>query len=234
MMQAIIMAAGRGTRLAPLTDDCPKCLLSLGNQSIIEYQLGILNQYGIDDIIIVTGYRTRLLKKKLKDRNITSVFNPFYETTNVLSSFWFAQDKLNDDFIYLHGDTVFDIHIFERMLEREADIVLPVDFKECAEEEMKVSIENDQITSLSKKLPLEESVGEFIGIAKISNVVLEDLRIITENFMIEKKFDLFFEAAIQGLIDSNQYDITFVKTNGYFWVEIDFVEDYELARKHFS
>ena len=84
-MQAVIMAAGKGKRLGSLTQQMPKCLLEVGGRPLIEQQLDILGRHGIGDIIMVVGYRTEMIRERLKDCRVSFVFNPFYETTNVLT-----------------------------------------------------------------------------------------------------------------------------------------------------
>jgi len=233
-MQAVIMAAGIGKRLGLLTQQIPKCLLQVGGTTIIERQLDILRRHDVCDIIIVVGYRTKTIEERLRERGITFVFNPFYETTNVLTSFWFAREKLYDDFIFLHGDTVFETPILEDMLHTEGDVVLPVNFKDCEEEDMKVIIKDSQILRITKEMSPQESDGEFIGIAKVRKRVLKDLIEIVDDFMARRKFNLFFEAAIQKLIDSDKFLITCTDTKDYFWNEIDFIEDLERARMVFE
>lgn len=224
-MQAVIMAAGRGKRISQFIGDKPKCFLEIGGKRIIDHQLDILSKFGIKDIIMVVGYKKDLIVEEYSDRNIHFVFNPFYETTNVLTSFWFAKDKVDDDFIYLHGDTIFDIRIFEDMFKKDGDIVLPIDRKDCEEEDMKVIIDRAKIVKISKELNTQESHGEFIGIAKISRNILGELKQIIDRYMVENKFNLFFETAIQELINRNKYFITYTETKGRFWNEIDFYDD---------
>ena len=229
-MQAVIMAAGRGKRISQFIGEKPKCFLDIGGKRIIDHQLDILRAFGIKDVIMVVGYKKDLIIEEYSAQNINFVFNPFYETTNVLTSFWFAKDQVVDDFVYLHGDTIFDICIFEDMFKKEGDIVLPIDRKACEEEEMKVIIENSQIVRISKDIDPQKSYGEFIGIAKITKSVLGELKEAVNRFMMEKRFNLFFEAAIQDLINRNKYLITYTETKNRFWNEIDFPEDLEKAR----
>lgn len=233
-MQAVIMAAGKGKRLGQLTKQMPKCLLDVGGMSIIERQIGILRKYDINDIIVVVGYQAAMVKERLERHRITFVFNPFYETTNVLTSFWFAREKIRDDFIFLHGDTIFDQPIFGDMFVSDGDVVLPVQFKDCGEEEMKVITEGPSVVKISKELSLHESDGEFIGVAKIGEKAVKDVIGIVDDFMVKGEFNLYFESAIQGLIDKKKYLVTFSDTKDHYWNEIDFVDDLEKARKIFK
>src|SRR5690349_1532881 len=105
-MQAIIMAAGKGSRLYPLTKEQPKCLLELGGKTILSHHLDVLANNGITDTVVVTGYKAHKVEEHLEGRKgVRIVFNPFYEHCNVLGSFWMGMPFLNNEFIFIHGDT---------------------------------------------------------------------------------------------------------------------------------
>lgn len=230
-MQAIIMAAGKGSRLGNLTDDKPKSFLEVENHKLIDYNIKLLKKYGVRDIIIVTGYRCERFEDYVKQYNgVKCIFNPFYEMVNVLGSFYVAQEYLKEDTIYMHADTLCAPQIFEKMIFTDADMVLPVEFKRCDEEAMKVCTVDDKIIKISKKIPCDEAEGEFIGVAKIGRNVLEDLKKASKKLMIQKMFSAYFEAAIEELIKLNKYDIKAVSTEDWFWGEIDFLEDYERVK----
>lgn len=234
-MQAIILAAGKGSRLGEITGELPKSFIEIQGKKLIDYNLDMLSKYGVNDIIIVTGYKCEAFEELLRDRsNIRFVYNPFYETTNVLPSFWFGQGLLKDDFIYLHADTLCDTSIFEELLSSKGDIVLPIDFKERDEEAMKVRLEKEDVVEISKTIPVEDADGEFIGIAKISGCSLLALKQVTTSIMKEKKFSSFFEVALQVIMDKKLSKVTSIPTRGQFWCEIDFLEDYEKAKKNIS
>ena len=151
-MQAIIMAAGKGSRLGDVTRDVPKSFAEIKGKKLIEYNLRLLEKYGVDDIILVAGYRSEAFEELAKDRSgIRLVFNPFYEMTNVLGSFYMGMEALNDDFIFLHADTLCEPEIFEKLIHIQGDVVLPVDYKQCDEEAMKVRSEKGRIKETMKK-----------------------------------------------------------------------------------
>ena len=235
-MQAIIMAAGVGSRLGDLTKDRPKAFLEINGKKLIEYNLDILRSLGVDDIIIVTGYMCEKFEELTKDMpGVKCVFNPFYEMVNVLGSFYIGQEYLkNDDFIYLHADTLADPEIFERMISAEGDIVMPVDFKECDEEAMKVTTENSKVTEVSKLIALDKAEGEFIGICKIKKEVIPDLKEASKMLLKEKEFKSYFEAAIQEIIDQEKFSAVSIPTENSFWCEVDFLEDYDRAKSNIS
>lgn len=234
-MQAIILAAGKGSRLGELTNNKPKSFIEIKGKKLIEYNLDMLLKYGINDITIVTGYMSEEFEKLVANRKgIKLAFNPFYEITNVLPSFWFGQENLNDDFIYIHADSLCDTDIFEDLLKQEGEIILPVDFGECNEEAMKVKLVDNEVKHINKTMEPKTADGEFIGIAKISKGCIPAIKMVTNRIMKEQRFTSFFEVALQEIIDKSLCKITTIPTKGRFWCEIDFKEDYETAKVKIS
>lgn len=229
-MQAIIMAAGKGSRLGSLTAGKPKSFAEIKGRKLIEYNLKLLEKFHVDEIILVTGYQTEQFEELVKDRkNIKIAYNPFYEMVNVLGSFYMGMDKLYDDFIYLHADTICEPSIFEKLVKMDADVTLPVDYKTCDDEAMKVRTNNGKVVELTKQMPVELAEGEFIGMASFQRKVLPVLQEKTRQLMKEKAFDVYFESAVQRLVDEEAFDIKAISTDEAFWAEIDFIEDYEKA-----
>ena len=114
-------------------------------------------------------------------------------------------------------------------MKSDADIMLPVDYKICDEEAMKVRSKNGQIVEITKKMPLEVAEGEFIGICSFKKEVIPALKEKTKQLLKEKAFMEYFESAIQRLIDEEDFTIQAFPTGEAFWAEIDFIEDYEKA-----
>lgn len=229
------MAAGKGSRLGDITNNKPKSFIEIEGKKLIEYNLDMLKKYGIEDVVIVTGYMAEEFEKLLSNRKgIRFCFNPFYDTTNVLPSFWFGQEQLNDDFIYMHADTLCDTDIFEELLEHDGEIVLPADFSPCDEEAMKVKLINDEVKLINKTMDPESADGEFIGIAKITKKCIPAIKSVTDQIMKEQRFSSFFEVALQEIINKNLCKVTTIPTRDKFWCEIDFEEDYERAKKNIS
>ncbi len=230
-MQAIIMAAGKGSRLGALTGGKPKSFVEIKGRKLIEYNLALLKKYHVDEIIIVTGYQCESFEEMAaNEKNIRLIYNPFYEMVNVLGSFYMGMGTLHDDFVYLHADTLCEPVIFEKLIRLDGDIVLPIEYKQCDEEAMKVRSENGQIVQITKQMPVDEAEGEFIGMAGFRKEVIPVLKEKTKQLMKEKAFTDYFESAIQRLIDDKEdFRIKAVPTEGAFWTEIDFFEDYERA-----
>ena len=188
-MQAIIMAAGKGSRLGNITAGNPKAFAEIKGRKLIEYNLQILKKYGIHDIIIVTGYCCEAFEELTKNMDgIHLIFNPFYEMVNVLGSFYMGMEALKDDFIYLHADTLCEPMIFEKLvyIGLDADAILPVDYGSCDEEAMKVKTRNGNIVQITKQMPTREAEGEFIGMASFRKELIPSLKAKTKELLKEK------------------------------------------------
>ena len=231
-MQAIIMAAGRGSRLGNLTDNIPKAFLEVRGHKLIEYNLALLYENGIKNVIIVTGYKAELYEALAKEKaGLTCIYNPFYEHCNVLGSFYMAQNNLADeDTIYLHADTLCDPEIFREMVQGSGDIVMPVDFKDCDSEAMKVTTKSGQVVKVSKEISEAESEGEFVGMAKLSKKAMPAIKEASRKLMRNGCLKSYFEGAIQEVIDQGGYSVPALPTKNRFWGEVDFEEDYNFVK----
>jgi choline kinase len=233
---ALIMAAGRGSRLGGLADDRPKSLIDLGGITPLELQLEVLIARGVRRVVLVTGYRRDLLQAAAEERaagriGLEFVFNPFWSVTNVLGSAWFARDRLQDDFVYAHADTVFEPAILDDILRTHADIALPVDMRACEPEQMKAEVAGDRVVHLSKELPGERTAGEFIGIGLFRARIVPGLVDAIEREVADGAIGSYFEAAINRLIADGGAEAVAIPTRGRAWTEIDFPEDLENARR---
>src|SRR5262249_15375311 len=132
-MKAVILSAGQGSRLLPLTAERPKCLLPVGPKSLIEWQIDILSRCGIDEIVVVVGFRAALVEAALAKLarpglTIRTVFNPFYNVADNLGSCWLARHEMTGGFLLLNGDTLFESPVLRRLLQSTAaPITVPRD-----------------------------------------------------------------------------------------------------------
>ena len=151
-MKAIILSAGQGKRLLPLTREEPKCLLPIDNQRLVlELQLGALEHCGIERATVMIGFGAarveqflaRYLTRRLQ---IHTRYNPFFETSNNLATCWLAIPEMTEDFILLNGDTVFEPSVLQQLLTSpEAPVTLTIDQKDTAydDDDMKVSLNEE-------------------------------------------------------------------------------------------
>jgi len=235
-VDALILAAGRGSRLGAETDERPKSLVDLGGTTPLDLQLELLARHGIDRVHVVTGYRRDLIESMVRRVaggrfEVVAVWNPFWPVTNVLGSAWMARLHLDRPFVYLHADTVFDPTILDDLLSIGVDAALPIDVRECEPEQMKATVASGVVRNLSKELPPEETSGEFIGIAYFAGAAVAAIRDGMDAVMEQGGLTAYFEEAINWAIRHRGLAPRAVETAGRPWTEIDFPDDLALARK---
>jgi len=233
-MKAIILAAGVSRRLYPLTLETPKSLLKINDKPIIDYQLDALRAVGVKDIVLVLGYYEELFidhfKNKHSDFNLLVITNHHFFETNTSYSVWLCKDKVqDDDTILMNADVLFPIELLKRLVISKQQNLLAVEIKKCGNEEVKV-IEgrNNRIVAIGKKLIQENSLGEFIGVAKFSNEFMKEFFTSLDKLVLAGGKSDYFEAAIDPILSENALyyeDVTDLPSK-----EIDFLEDFEEAK----
>jgi len=231
--KAIILAAGIGSRLIPLTSNVPKCLLKINSITILEHQVRNLKECGIKEITLVSGYRSDKIFRFCQENSIdiNLVYNKNYADTSNLYSLWFARSHIKGGFVCLNSDVVFDVEILKNLINSEGEICLAIDKKECIEEDMKVTVENGFVTKIGKRIPREKVYGEFIGISKFTEKGSEKLFQILSNVSMDSKRSGYVALGIQQLINQG-YKVNEFKIRRRFWADIDFIEDLNEVRAY--
>ena len=169
-MKAIILSAGQGTRLLPLTARSPKCTVSLHGQALIDWQIDQLSTCGVDDIVVVTGFGAEHVEEALRRRaaatRLTTLYNPFFEVADNLASCWMARDEMTEDFFLVNGDTVFEPAVVQRLLDSPVNpVTLAIDRKaHYDDDDMKVHLAGRRLVRVGKDLPRGLVDGESIGL----------------------------------------------------------------------
>lgn len=239
-MHAIILSAGRGSRLLPLTTDKPKCLLPIGVSTVLGLQLDTLFKQGVKTATVVTGFNDHLVRAEIKARKtgpkVKTLYNPFYQVADNLASCWMARDKMKSDFLIINGDTLFSPKLLETVLAAPAkNITVTIDQKDQYDgDDMKVSLEGTELTAISKTLLAGETHGESIGMLRFMNEGTKIFRDELKRLMkLEAGTKNWYLSAIDGLAKSGVHiDTTNIK--GSTWAELDTPEDYEICRDLFG
>jgi choline kinase len=169
-MKAIILSAGQGTRLLPLTARSPKCTVSLQGRALIEWQIDQLSACGVEDVVVVTGFGAahveEVLRRRTDGARWTTVYNPFFEVADNLASCWMARHEMTDAFFLLNGDTVFEPAVVQRLLDSPANpVTLATDHKaHYDDDDMKVQLAGRRLLRVGKDLPSDLVDGESIGL----------------------------------------------------------------------
>ena len=239
-MKAVILAAGVASRLRPLTNNTPKCLLKVGSKSILELAIENLVENKIFDLVIVTGYLENqirdLLKIRFPELNITLYYNELYNSTNNIYSLWLARDAFHEDeMLLMDSDIVFDKRIIAKLLNSGYKSCLALKRHDVLDEEIKVRTDNNgRVLEISKEINPSEAAGESVGIELFSKELLRELfSVIDRKVNIEKNVNQFYEAAFQQLINNN-HDIYAVDITEYFCTEIDTAEDLKIASELYN
>lgn len=235
-MKALILVAGLGTRLAPITDKYPKCMTEVVDGiSIIHKQVENLKENGINDIAVVTGYKHDVLKEYLCSRfsGIHFIHSPNYNTTNNMYSAYIGKDFIGDDeFIMMNADVYFDSCILKRLIEFEEPDAIVVDIGTYREESMKVVEANGKLVQISKNIPPTQSLGCSIDIYKFSRQGGSAFfNKCAEYIDTRKELKLWSEVAINDIFSI--IEVKACALNGR-WFEIDTYQDLLDARVLFS
>jgi len=248
-MKAIIIAAGMGSRLYPLTKDKPKCMLEINGKTLLQYQIDALKGAGIDKISVIKGYKEEIINY----RGITYYINDNYKNNNILHSLFYAEKEMEEEFIAVYSDIFYTKNIVEQLIEIEKDISIVVDEDwrgyyegrkdHPIDEAENVIFDSDKcVVKIGKALQEKHIVhGEFIGMMKCSKngalVFKRHFNRLRETYS-NKQFQSapIFEKAyltdmIQDLVDS-QIPVHCVTIKGG-WREIDTLEDYKKASNLF-
>ena len=194
----------------------------------------MLNSIGITDILIVTGFSSHRIEQHVFNKNVRCIYNPFWNHCNVLGSLFMALPYIDDDFVFLHADTLADKEIWLNLVRHNGGMVLPYKVKECGEEEMKIRInEQNILLEINKTMNPAQAVGEFIGIAKFSKDNISFFQESSKKLFCSGDLNQYMEEVIQVAINEN-LNISLQDIKDSDFIEVDFQEDYEDAIKIFS
>ncbi|WP_156679132.1 sugar phosphate nucleotidyltransferase [Sphingomonas profundi] len=242
--RAIILSAGQGSRLLPVTADLPKCLIPFAGKTLIEWQIAALAANGIGDIHVVTGFRTEKVEAALagiSGPTITTHFNPFYKVADNLGSCWIVREAMDRDFIILNGDTLIDPAIVAALIAgATSPITVTVDVKDAYDaDDMKVHRANDgRLIAIGKRLEPQESNAESIGMLAFTGAGPALFRAQVDammrtpegvlNWYLKAIHAIAQSAPATGTADSAPAVGT-VSIAGMDWAEVDFPADLAIA-----
>lgn len=236
-MKALILSAGQGSRLLPLTAETPKCLLPIGPMSLIEWQLQSLIACGVDEVVVVTGYGSEQVDETLARWQrpgfaIRTVFNPFFNVADNLASCWLARHEMNRDFLIVNGDTLFEPDVLKTVLASPmAPITITIDRKPCYDsDDMKVEVDGDRLLAVGKTLSAEVTNGESIGMLLFRENGPALFADMLDQFMhTPEGLKTWYLRVIDRLGKTGAVKAWSIE--GRAWGEVDFLEDLEQARQ---
>jgi len=240
MTIGIILAAGVGSRLRPMTNDKPKCLVSSADKAILQYQLDSYIAADVRDIYIVVGYEGNAIKeycKHIADLNIVIIDNPIYEDTNNMYSLYLTKEFADGkEFVLNNADLTVPSELVSRMLADSRPDLVAADVGYYTDESMKISVANDEyIVNIAKDIQADDSLGCSIDFYKFSRESSQTFFAEISN-IIEQEENLkdWTEVAMQRLFRTQELKFQAIDINGMPWVEIDNYEDLAVSDKIFS
>lgn len=232
---AVILAAGVGSRLRPLTDDRPKALVPIGDKTILGRAVRLLREHGVERLVIASGYREDAIARALEGcpLEVTFVHNPEFERTQNSVSLALCRQALEGtSFFKLDGDVVFLSQVLTRLEAANAPLAVAVDGgRKLDAEAMKVAVHLGTIRAFGKGLPLSESAGETIGIERVDETASRTLFEALERARAEGRTQLYYEDVYSELVGAGALKATAVEVGDLPWTEVDDFADLERARE---
>ncbi len=231
--KAIVLSAGKGSRLLPLTAERPKCLIELSGRSLLEWQLDALAGAGVREVVVVTGFRDDLVGEVAARRpGVRTLFNPFYHVADNLGSVWMARAELEEATLLLNGDTLISPTLLATVLAAgTGPIAVTVDEKDSYDaDDMKVLRDGDRLLRIGKALEAGQYNAESIGLLAFRG---EGPRLFADQVdrMMRQPDGTrrWYLRAIDALAQAGA-DVRTVSIRGEQWQEVDFPEDVEKAK----
>jgi len=248
-MYLIILAAGRGNRLRPLTDSRPKCMVEVGGRALLDWQLAVARKAGMRDIAIIRGYK----KEAINRAGITYFENAAYDTTNMVDTLWYAESIFDEGFIVSYGDIIYTPLVLEQLLKTDDAINVVVDkgwqsyweqrFENVLNDAETLEVDvNGRIISIGQHpISLEQIRGQYIGLTAFRREGVDALRSVYQQAQRESAegryplrgqrplHKLYMTDILQGIIDSG-FPVNQVAIQRG-WLEIDSLNDLELAER---
>lgn len=233
---AILLSAGQGSRMLPLTVDRPKCLIEFSGRSLLAWQIEMLARGGVRRIDVITGFMTDMVEEAIAGINDPRVdvrikFNPFYKVADNLGSCWIAREAMHGDFLILNGDTLISEEIVAKVQQdNDWPIAVTVDVKDSYDsDDMKVGREGDRLVRIGKTLTAAETNAESIGFLAFRGEGAGLFRNAVRAAMrTPEGVQHWYLKVIDSLASTGQ--VGTVSIEGLGWAEVDFLNDIEIAQ----
>lgn len=227
-MQAIILAAGLGSRLHPVTGGKAKALVEVGGRPLILHQLEVLADHGVGPVLIVAGYQADEVRQVVGDR-AEFIINERYTDTNSLYSLWLARDWVKGPFVLLNCDLFFDPRILDRLLEENGNVLAFDSTSSRGREQTKVAVRERRILDIGKDVPASSARGESLGALKFDQQGAEAMMRVADELIRDGNERAWVIEATRAVC--KEVPLYGVNVAGEAWAEIDFPYDLDVARR---
>lgn len=228
-MKAIILAAGRGARLTGGMNDMPKCLVTLGGETLLSRNVRLLRNAGLDEVVVVVGCAADTVRRTC--RGVEFVENARFAQTNSLYSLWLARPLLFEGFVVMNCDVLLHPQLVTDLLTARHEDALLLAYRQpdtlYGDEEMKVRVRGGRVIDISKTMDPQEADGENVGLVKFgadgARVLVEEM----DALVAGGDHRAWVPRAFRAFADRRPLHA--IGTRGFPWTEIDFPEDYRTA-----
>lgn len=227
-MQAVILAAGVGSRVQSLTGGAPKALIDIGGRPLIHHQLEALADHGIGPVLVILGYQADAVAKAIGHRAETLV-NERYAETNSVYSLWLARDWIKGPFILLNCDLLFDPKILDHLMATPGNALVYDSTSSRGREQTKVAIRRGLVVDLGKDLPPASARGESLGLLKFDENGARALLEAADQLVKDGVIDAWVIEATRSIC--GRVELRGTNVAGEAWTEIDFPYDLDVARR---
>lgn len=225
MTKAILMAAGRGTRISRSINDYCKCTLDIGGEPLIRYTVEMLLNSGIE-VHIVVGYDKQRIKDALSGLSVVFHENAFYSITNSLVSLWFAKEELSGDVIILgNADVYWESNLLSRLLFEKRNCVMLCDSSRVEQGDYLFNVVDGKLVNYGKGMDCKRANCEYVGLAAIRGEMITKCRERLELLVQHQRHTEWWEQIFYSMV--KERPIWTVDVAGNFWAEIDYIEDYK-------
>ncbi len=233
MMTYIILAAGKGNNLHPLTLKYAKTSYKLDEETTVLQRM-VRSIRRVDknaEIVVVIGYKAGEIKNELDGENVHFVMNPFYEVTNSISSLWFARKYLErENVAIIHGDVVFSDEIIREYLTKPTEYPYVLGDSSCIRPgAYNIVAKNNQVLVMSKKL--EVFTAKYCCMTKLDPVSSRLLKEEIDSMINANMYDQYFEDSLVQMIMFHDFQLFYVDIAGQKWAEVDTVDDLLTAQE---
>ena len=239
-MKALILAAGKGSRLVSATED-PKVLLRINGLTTLERISLMCRDARITEIIVVTGYHReqvhaemRRIMVKYPGITLKEVFNPVFHLNNIVSVACAHAELISDPDGYVHfdGDLIIEAQLLKNLLQKKGNVLVIEDQQQVEQEEMKVRLENGKVVEIDKGIPPAKAAGEYIGMYKLTAKATVAYMQCLQHHILKGETHLYYDNVLVDLLREHSLDV--LATHGLKWVEVDVPGDVVKARELFE
>lgn len=232
-MTYIILSAGKGAKLQPLTLNHPKSLYKLDDKTtILQRLVRMIRKFDAEaEIVVVVGYMYKQIQRELEDDNVKLVHNPFYSVTSSMGSLWFAKDYLQrENVTIINGDIVTSDDLLQDVICQHTDYpCVLLDSTHRDPNKYNVQVQGEQVCVMSKNLI--DYLGNYASVTKLDAVSSRFLLEQLNQMVNEEMYNLFFEDAMVQMIFQKNFELYYKDIKEYKWTEVDCVDDLLKARQ---